>query len=168
MQAQKKPKGRRVYLINPGFQLRMLGAMGLLAAAVIGALYGANAYFFWKFSLVGTEVGLPPDHVFYEFINEQRGLMNWVFASVAGVVVVVIGLGGLLLSHKIAGPLHRLRTHMDAVAEGTTSSDVAFRKGDFFGELATSFNAQLAKARNPKRKFVGGRPRPQHVSRRTG
>ena len=55
---------------------------------------------------------------------------------------VGLGLYGVILSHRIAGPLYRLNRHMLRVAKGDEMGEVSFRKGDFFIELSDSYNAQ--------------------------
>jgi len=52
---------------------------------------------------------------------------------------------GFLLTNRIAGPLARLKTHMDAVAEGTIEPEVHFRKHDYSLELVDSFNRLVEK-----------------------
>jgi signal transduction histidine kinase len=47
---------------------------------------------------------------------------------------------GLMISHKIAGPLYRLRFDLDNMAEQGTLSKVNFRDKDYFIELEKSFN----------------------------
>jgi methyl-accepting chemotaxis protein len=134
---------RRVFLINPKFQLKVIGYAFAMAAITIGIFYSANLYFFWEFKQQGASIGLSPDHVFFRFIREQQSQMNvfFLFASLA--VSAVIGVGGLLLSHRVAGPLYRLDKHMTEVAEGKTTRDLNFRDKDFFQELVESYNAQL-------------------------
>ncbi|OUR65847.1 hypothetical protein A9Q79_02335 [Methylophaga sp. 42_25_T18] len=50
---------------------------------------------------------------------------------------------GLRLTNCIAGPLSRLKIHMDEVAAGKTDSELHFRKSDYNLDLAESFNAVL-------------------------
>jgi len=69
--------------------------------------------------------------------------MNLIFIFTAVVVVVFIAVFGILLSHRIAGPLYRLHRHMSEIGQGKIQSEVSFRKGDYFQELAGSFNEQL-------------------------
>jgi hypothetical protein len=68
----------------------------------------------------------------------------------------------------VAGPLYRLRKHLSAVARGETHSDVRFRKGDFFPEVADAYNLQMIRYREavhaagmdqvkPAEKASGGR-----------
>ena len=55
--------------------------------------------------------------------------------------IFVLLIGGVLLSHRIGGPLYQLRKYMREVAQGTVEPRrIRFRKHDFFHELAASFN----------------------------
>jgi hypothetical protein len=73
---------------------------------------------------------------------------------------VTIGIWALYLSHRIAGPIHRLKRHLLEQAERSntealnplTSPKLQFRKNDFFGELASAFNqyAESKKSEFPR------------------
>jgi hypothetical protein len=134
---------RKLFLINPRFQLVFMGYTALIAVFAIGIFYAANLYFFSDFVKTGQAIGLPPDHVFFQFISNQKLVMNQIFAVTAGLVAVVLAVGGLFFSHRIAGPLYRLNQHMREVALGRTTQGVHFRDGDFFLEVAESYNSQL-------------------------
>ncbi len=145
----KKPGwGRRTFLINPKFQLSFLAYTVGISLVTIGVFYAADAYFFWKFSQLGQGLGLPSNHVFFEFLNEQRSTKNFYYAITACVTLSSLVIWGLLLSHRVAGPLFRLQKHANSVAEGRTSSDVHFRKGDFFQEVADAYNQQMIRYRH--------------------
>ena len=79
----KKGYKRRVYLINPKFQLTCMGYVVGMAAMIIAIFYAANIYFFWKFTQMGRALGLPGDHVFFRFIGDQKYTMNFTFLIVA-------------------------------------------------------------------------------------
>jgi hypothetical protein len=143
MDTRKQSKGRRVFLINPRFQLLFLGFMVGIAALAILIFYGSNLYFLSEFTRNGQALGLPPDHVYFEFLNAQRQLMTQIFSLTSGICIGVMSLGGLLFSHRVAGPLYRLHRHMLDVAAGRTSDPVKFRRGDFFPEVAEAYNEQL-------------------------
>jgi nitrogen fixation/metabolism regulation signal transduction histidine kinase len=55
---------------------------------------------------------------------------------------------GLWLTNRIAGPLVRLKTHMDKVAEGKVDTELHFRKNDYSSELTESFNDLVKKRIN--------------------
>jgi sensor histidine kinase YesM len=150
MEEGKNGNSRKILLINPAFQLSVLGFMAGIAGFVIAIFYGA--WFFRKFAMQGRELGLPADHVFFEFLREQSNTMNLIFAITSLLALVGIAVAGLILSHRIAGPLYRLRKHLDAVAAGTTLGDVKFREKDYFPEVADAYNRQIARFRKDDRR----------------
>jgi hypothetical protein len=147
-QAETAQAGRRNFLINPKFQLSFLGYTLGVSVATIAIFYLADAYFFWKFRQLGQGLGLPSNHVFFQFLDEQKSAKDVYYAITAGVAFAFLTVCGLLLSHRVAGPLYRLRKHLDMVAEGKTVSDVRFRKGDYFPEVADAYNLQMKRYRD--------------------
>lgn len=145
---ETKQPGRRNILINPKFQLSFLGYTVGISLLTIGFFYAADAYFFWKFSQLGQGLGLPSNHVFFQFLDEQKSTKNLYYGVASGVAVTVLSAWGLLLSHRVAGPLYRLSKHANLVANGKTRSDVRFRKGDFFQEVADAYNSQMKRYRD--------------------
>jgi hypothetical protein len=139
--------GRTNFLINPRFQLSFLAYTMGVSVLTIGFFYAADAYFFWKFQQLGQGLGLPNNHVFFQFLDEQRATKNTYYGIAAVVTVSFLSIWGLLLSHRVAGPLYRLRNHLNSVARGETISDVRFRKGDFFQEVADAYNVQMVRYR---------------------
>ncbi|MEK7690491.1 MAG: hypothetical protein AAB425_05670, partial [Bdellovibrionota bacterium] len=151
---------RKKLLINPRFQVAFMGYMVVIAASTAAIFFSANLYFFHRFRALGLQVGYPSNHVFFEFLDRQQSFMGWVFLVTALAASTLIALFGLYLSHRVSGPLHRLKGHMSEVAQGHTLEDVQFRKSDFFAELGESFNqtmvllreAQAQAVRTPKSK----------------
>jgi hypothetical protein len=131
-------KARKRLLVDARFQLAFTGYFLLTALLAICVLYCANAYFLWRLAHGNGEL-------FYA--------MNVVFLITSLGAIGILGFGGVVLSHKVAGPLARLRRHMRKVAKGEHSGPVVFRDGDFFGELADAYNAQLtSRGDSPGRK----------------
>ncbi|MGK5085451.1 hypothetical protein WDW37_19355 [Bdellovibrionota bacterium FG-1] len=139
--------GRRKLLINPQFQLAFLAYTLGISALIIGFFYAADAYFFWKFHQLGEGLGLPSNHVFFQFLAEQQGTKNFYYGISAAVALTFLTIWGLVLSHRVAGPLYRLKKHLIRVAQGETISDVRFRKNDFFQEVADAYNLQMKRYR---------------------
>lgn len=114
------------------------------AAVVIGIVFfAAHKYFIYSFIQRGRDAGLGEDHVFFVFLRQQEVSLDRIFLVVFVTVAAAIVYFSLRLSNQIAGPLYRLNRHMTDVAQGHTDRPVAFRKGDYFPELADAYNAQL-------------------------
>ena len=45
--------------------------------------------------------------------------------------------------HKIAGPLYRLKEHLNGIKAGEIQEKISFRKGDNFQELAKDYNSAM-------------------------
>lgn len=140
-------KKRARLLVIPEFQIRLISTMLVMALLVIALFYAANHYFFERYVSLGENIGLTGDHVYFKFLSEQRTYMNRIFGISALVVSLVLGLGGLILSHRVAGPIHRIRSHFRGISEGAELSPIRLRKGDFFPEVAEAFNQQVESLR---------------------
>jgi hypothetical protein len=134
---------RKTLLLNPKFQLTLMGFFFGLALFTLMLFYVALYYFFTKFHAMGVEVQLPNNHIFFQFIQKQKTEMNLIFGVVALVQLLGIVLGGLILSHKIAGPIHHLCTYLDGLLKGGKGSQLHFRDGDFFKEVPEKLNSVL-------------------------
>lgn len=55
---------------------------------------------------------------------------------------------GLYLTNRIAGPLYRLKVHMENLVAGKDVGELEFRKNDYFKELADLFNQIAKKTKN--------------------
>jgi len=144
--AKSPPKSanrRRQWLINPRFQLSFLAFSAGSAAATALIFFSASAYFFWKLDRLGETLGLPADHVFFRFVSEQRSTMTWVMLAFSlGAILFLIG-AGLLMSHRVAGPLYRMQEHLNSVAEGKVDRPLKFRQKDYFQEIAEAYNRRF-------------------------
>ena len=106
MRVPRARNKRNVDLVNPRFQLGILGAIILMAFFLIGVFYAAQAYVFWRMAQIGRGIGLQEGHVFYVMLSEQRLATDIIFAFLAVLTVVLVITFGIDLSHRIAGPIH--------------------------------------------------------------
>lgn len=134
---------RKKFLVNPNFQLRFIGWMAGVALIVILIFYSAHLYFFRSYMNQGKAAGLPPHHIFFTFLSDQYRSMNWIIAITSVTVFIMIFFAGLILSHRIAGPLNRFSEHMDNCWKDKKLSKVRFRSEDYFQELAEAYNRHL-------------------------
>lgn len=127
---------RQVQLIAPRFQLKIVGIfLGLSCLFLVVPLL-----------LLGVELRLianamPPGNLLAE---EVGGLVSRAIIYAVG-MGLPISLGiGILVTHKIAGPVFRLERHLEAVARGEEPGECRLRKKDEFQNLARLVNAALA------------------------
>lgn len=95
-----------------------------------------------------TWVSLSPQTVFSErelhrsFVELSQRIF-WLslgFFGVGGILGVILG---ILFTHRIAGPLYRIRRDMEAVLEGEEVTPITLRKKDELKEFATDFTRVL-------------------------
>jgi hypothetical protein len=134
-------------LINPKFQWTLIGYASAVAVLILIAVYGLFSFGFHEFTLIGAQAGLPADHVYFQFIKMQEGTFHRVLLVLALVVALILVVGGLVVSHKIAGPVYRMKKEFTEMQNKTPVElkKIHFRKGDFFPELADTYNQLIDK-----------------------
>lgn len=140
---------RKKFLINKDFQYNFIFHSIMMAFIVCSIFYTANYFFFWKLINAGKDIGLSIDHVFFKFIGEQQRTMNEVFLITSLCVFASLFLYGIFYSHRIAGPLFKLKRYLRDRANGEVHRPIAFRKHDYFKELAHAVNDYIYQIENP-------------------
>jgi len=69
--------------------------------------------------------------------RQQRTMLITLCAALA-LLVVLIGLAGIVVTHRVAGPIHKMRRQIRDVGEGNLTPPTPLRKGD---ELVSFFAA---------------------------
>ena len=116
---------RKKYIINKGFQLKYLFNILVLELIVAVAIFFASAYLF-LFVIGGAE------HIWGATIIKLIIIL---------VIVSIIIIGkGILISHRIAGPIYHIQSDLKKIAEGNLLSETCTREKDEFKELVESVN----------------------------
>lgn len=134
---------RRTYFVNKAFQYRFIGYFVALTSVVLVPFWGGFLWFFHKFDQLGLELGLDSNHVFFRFLNAQRATLGLGFLVITLVVTLIMVIAGTLISHRIAGPLFKLRRELERIGGGERIEKITFRKKDFFPEICDSINPIL-------------------------
>ncbi len=142
----KKQRKMRNYLLDRRFQLKYTGMVLLVTVSVASGL-GLMAY---RLSQRQTEaltaqIAAQPDldaetaNDLEQFAKqEDQKIRN---AIVVGVLVLtlVLGLTGIMVTHRVVGPTYRMRRLFAHVGEGHLEINTGIRKGDELQELFHSF-----------------------------
>ena len=134
---------RQVILINKPFQLSIVGFFTFLAFLTIIIFYAAMWRMFDHFIQEGKMLGLPDGHAFYAYLQEQLSTLNLFFGITSAVILATFVIGGLYLSHRVAGPIYRFCQMLDEMSEEHQAHPISFRQKDYFPELAEKFNQFL-------------------------
>ena len=132
---------RKRFLIYPRFQLVMIGWFFGLTLGVLFVFYFSNHLFINGFATQGIALGLPKDHIYFQFLDAQQRRLQLIFLLAGATVLVLTVIVGLVLSHRVAGPIVRMIRHLERGSQNPgPASELNFRKKDYFKELATAFN----------------------------
>ncbi len=75
--------------------------------------------------------------------NAMAIISKPIYCFLAGGVALcslIFGIMGILISHKIAGPLYRVKEQIKAIIDGNYKNKIKFRKGDLLHDIADLFN----------------------------
>ena len=137
-------KFRKKRLVNPEFQLSFMRYFVAIAVVTLAVFYGAKIFFFHEVRAHLASLGFSADHALFDFLSRQSLTMDGIFAAAAILESAFLTWIGLKLSHRVAGPLYRLRSEMLRTAHGGEVKNLKFRDGDYFNDLADAYNEQMA------------------------
>lgn len=140
----KENRSFKNYLIYPSFQWRLV--MMMMGLSLISALSLAIFQYFAFEALfkIGMEYNLPEDHSFFQFLKQFQESFYVVLSSSTIVSLVFCFIFGFLISHKVAGPLVKMRGIFNDVADKKEPGrKIFFRKGDFFQDVADAYNRRF-------------------------
>lgn len=144
---------RKRIIINPSFQYRLIifffVVSIVMSVAILSFSWKTYSSFITKLSEKEAEMSLYTDLI-DEFV-EAGVQVFWVPAEFKKEVVtrlviftlllsVIVVLIGVIISHRIAGPLHRLNNYLIKFSKGEPITNLRFRDKDEFQSLAYSFN----------------------------
>lgn len=139
------PRSR--YWIVPSIQGRFIGWLVAVSAIVATTVSLALLILVWmplSHRLTLSNPSIQPD--------ELTGSMVWSVLLTTAILIVFFGLvalaAGLLVSHKVAGPIYRIGKVAGQVGEGQMSKRIELRRGDYIRELADKLNVMLDQVEN--------------------
>ena len=135
-------KRRLIPIVDRQFQFKYTGIIVGIAAAISLVL----GYFLWKSYVEMNEVidlaSLSPE------VNDKLNSddARFVFTITLGFLVAevaVLGVMGLLITHRVCGPIFVLQRHMDTISGGTYPTTRPLRSGDEFRGAFESFTKMI-------------------------
>ncbi len=129
---------RRKLIISSGLQLRYVGGV-LFAMLFVSLVVG---YFIYQniWNVLLNESRYNDWSPFLNAVKDQTD--RQIFFGVA-ISIVLMMIVSVYMSHKIAGPLYRLKKCFRDVAKGDLSFEMRLRKGDELMDLVDDFNGML-------------------------
>lgn len=135
---------RRILLINRPFQLRfcVYVCAWVLALCFIYPLIVSNL-----FDYFARYLAMDPTHADIGTLFGTRKAVVSLLIVTEAVFMLLTFLLSIFISHRIAGPVYKLRKYMDEFSKGNYNRKLFFRKKDYFPELADDFNLMTRSVR---------------------
>lgn len=141
----KKPYKRRKKLIKPCFQLKL--ALAGLAIALVSVMV--------LMVLLNEAIMEMMDQGWVDPVSVQSGWLGLLGGKLLIAAALLIPLTmalGVILTHRIAGPMYRFETFLNAVKAGEHPGECGIRKGDEFQEFCALLNEVTAPLREGQRR----------------
>ena len=127
MSSPQAPKGKRLYLINRDFQLRYTRL-----AVVVGLVSTALTLFLILFPLFWFRIVRYPNFVPVPFL--------WAIGAAAVLNVLIVAFLGIMITHRIAGPMFSLVRHIRMMQSGRAVAPLKVREGDDLKYVVRNYN----------------------------
>ncbi|MDD4203395.1 MAG: methyl-accepting chemotaxis protein [Candidatus Omnitrophica bacterium] len=131
-------KKRRQYLVATDFQLRFVGLILLFMFAM--TFFSAITIYYNIWMLLGEKLANVYPQARLAGILKSANLKLLLNILVLTPFVII---AGIVLSHRIAGPIYRLKQDLEAVKQGKYSLRIQLRKKDEFQDLAKAINTVI-------------------------
>ena len=129
-----KGYARKKYVINKDLQLRLMFKF-LLSLLLISFVIVWNFYYATWTMLANDLRGLG--------LSVLKSSISIRMVILSCCLILVFTTFSIFLSHRIAGPIYKIKTVIDKMAKGDLPPSVVLRKNDEFKELAESVNNLL-------------------------
>jgi methyl-accepting chemotaxis protein len=84
-------------------------------------------------------------------LESSRNNLLFILFSAQLVFLSVVFFISILISHKIAGPIHKLKNYLQGIREGSPITTISFRQGDFFQDLSDEVSETMLQLQNERR-----------------
>ncbi len=142
VEAMAQTKRRRHYFLAKKFQLRYAGL--ILIIAFVAALVSGITVFYTMWDILGEKLAAVYPHGLFDYTFKK--VMS-LLARNMGILTFFIFAFGILISHRIAGPVYRLKRVIREMGEGNLDSPVYLRRTDELHDLAEEINEMQRKLR---------------------
>ncbi len=134
---------RHIYIVNKKFQFKYLFTILAIMMITVVSISFTTFYVIWNNVI---------EEFFY--IPDASKKLADIFNETSVMLIIPVALlallgvfAGVMLSHKIAGPIYRVEKVSEELAKGNFDVRVRFRKGDDLQELAGKLNEMIESVR---------------------
>ena len=137
--ASRATYGRRTFLIDRQFQLKYTAILMVVGGA-LSILFGSMMY---QAHVDATKMmGLP--EAFEKMVgNHYDDRLLYIMAGITVVMSIALALFGVLVTHRVAGPVYVIRRYFDALGAGPFPVLRPLRQNDELKDFFSSFQDAL-------------------------
>ena len=130
---------RSFFLIDRPFQIKYALFLSL-SGGLIAALFGSHIFYFLHeyFKVFMPDYQNNPSAIQF-VLTEQKNILIYL-AALTLLVMSLLFFIGIIVTHRMAGPVMVIRKKMEDLCADNFSARVRLRKGDEFVTLARTFN----------------------------
>lgn len=143
----KEHQVRTKYIIHPKFQYTLL-LINFIIFVVTFLVVLITSYVSYNDKVTSAmSLKIPQNHAYYQHLYE---LYNDIFKYLSITMPIALILSIVLtvwISHRFAGPIVRLKSYFDEIAQSGEVKNLKFREDDYFIELPESINKALDKVK---------------------
>ena len=86
-------------------------------------------------------------------VVQRKVMLSSLFGGLA-LLVVLIGFGGIMVTHRVAGPIYKMKMNLKAVADGHLRVPTPLRKGDELVEFFETYRSMVIALRGRQEEEV--------------
>lgn len=137
-------------MIDRSFQFRY-AAMLAVVGALISLLFGGMMYAAYTDAqkglgrLLERNGGIPPELAVQ--LSEADSTLMWLMVAIALMMAVALGLAGVLVTHRVAGPVHVITHYIAVLANGRYPLMRPLRKTDELKAFFDRFQSAIESMR---------------------
>ena len=145
---------RRIKIIKPQLQLKLVGIfVGLSALAVLlQSVLVAH-----RLTQLSADIPVGGQYL----VDAMPGVLTEILVFTFGLVLPLIFAVGVLVTHRIAGPVYRFEQYLKEVARGERMGPCRIRKGDELQDLCDVINDATAVIRDAQDEEEGAAAEPE-------
>jgi methyl-accepting chemotaxis protein len=136
---------RSIFLINRRFQFRFAF---YVCSWLIALSFVYPLIIFQLFDFFLRYMAADPNAPDVTTIVQTRESLLYLLIAMQFILLSVTFLISIFMSHRIAGPLFKLKKYFSEAAQGRLGDRLFFRKSDHFHDIADSFNTMTAGLRD--------------------
>lgn len=143
---------RRIKLIQPRLQLKLI-----LCFLGVSALSLALQFILFTTTLTSVAADLPQDGSY--LLEHVPDYVSWILVVSCAVLLPLTFCVGVLVTFRVAGPLHRFEMFLKAIAAGQKPADCRIRKTDDLQDFCRLLNEATAPLRRSAESVDARAPR---------